>query len=62
MHNKFQIDIDFECLYPGKCNILFDEWTNFLVKIEPLMKNNIKDSYSKQLLQLLFENDVDLGK
>jgi hypothetical protein len=49
-------------LYPEKCNILFDEWTNFLVKIEPLMKNNIKDSYSKQLLQLLSENDVDLGK
>lgn len=48
-------------MYPGKCNILFDGWTDFLVKIEPLMKNNIKDSYSKQLLQLLSENDVDLG-
>jgi len=46
---------------PGKCNILFDGWTDILVKIEPLMKNNIKDSYSKQLLQLLSENDVDLG-
>lgn len=48
-------------MYPGKCNILFDGWTDFLVKIEPLMKNNIKGSYSKQLLQLLSENDVDLG-
>jgi len=48
-------------MYPGKSYILFDGWTEFLVKIEPLMKNNIKDSYSKQLIQLLSENDVDLG-
>ncbi|KAL5239512.1 hypothetical protein ACI65C_006922 [Semiaphis heraclei] len=49
------IDIDFEFIYPGKGNHLFDTWSTFVQKIIPFMTVNIKDGYSKDLLKQMLE-------
>ncbi|XP_022183235.1 uncharacterized protein LOC111042842 [Myzus persicae] len=56
------IDIDFEFIYPGKGNHLFDTWSTFVQKIIPFMTVNIKDGYSKDLLKQMLElPESDLG-
>jgi len=58
----FQIDIDFDHIYPSKGNSLFVNWDQFIFKIIPLMITNIKDVNSKLLLKRLIEiKETDIG-
>jgi len=58
----FQIDIDFDHIYPSKGNSLFIKWDQFIIKVIPLMINNIKDGNSKLLLKRLLEIiETDIG-
>jgi hypothetical protein len=45
--SKFQIDIDFEFLHPGKQMIFFDKWEDFVPKFINCYPGIIKDKYIK---------------
>jgi hypothetical protein len=58
----FQIDIDFDYIYPTKENSLFVKWDKFIINIIPLMITKIKDGNSKLLLKRLIEiKETDIG-
>lgn len=46
----FQIEIDFESVYPGKENKLTLGWDSFLEKSMSYLKSNITDSESLKFL------------
>lgn len=50
----FQIDIDFNHVYPLKENSLFVKWDQFIVKIIPL-KSIEKEENSKSLLKCIIK-------
>lgn len=48
-----QIDIDFDCIFPGKGNLCFEKWPQITPKILTLMHTYVKDSNSRELLKKL---------
>jgi hypothetical protein len=59
--SKFQVDIDFEFLHPGKQLSLFDKWDSFATKFSNCYANVVKDKYIK--IQLGNKLAIaDLGK
>ncbi|KAF0744198.1 Uncharacterized protein FWK35_00017877 [Aphis craccivora] len=54
------IDIDFENIYSGKENFLFEKWPFLIPKLLTLMHTNIKDSNSRELLKKLCNQNSEI--
>lgn len=52
----FQIELDFEKIFPSKNLALFSNWENFCEKIVRIYNKEIKDDKSKALLKTLEQN------
>ena len=48
-----QIEKDFELLFPGKSNMLFERWTQLSLKVLELVRKTVKDASVQRLLKLL---------
>ncbi|CAH0559188.1 unnamed protein product [Brassicogethes aeneus] len=55
------IDIDFDSQFTGRINKLHEKWGDFVVKIIPYFKKNIKDKQSLELLKGLQNQDLNIA-
>lgn len=49
----FQIELDFENIYPGKDKILSLKWDKYTSKIFNIFKESVKDQHCKDFLKLI---------